>query len=287
LVVAPRVHMSSVRRKGRLSKRTAEDRTPRRVVQSLQRGLEIMTFVAEAGSPVKLQDIVRHFGIDKASAFRLLGTLEVQGFVRKHPVDKSYLVGGKLLQWISSPRHDQQLMQLARPHLERLAQGSRESSHLAVLTGTRVTLIDVVPPDALVAIKHSVGSTVEMYCSAVGKALLAYMPAELQNRLIADIEFRRFTTRTIMEAGKLRDELEVVRKTGHALDDAEYNDWIFCIAAPILDARGLAVASLGLSVFKPTLEEDKRRLALLRADVCDCAAAVTRDLREIPSAIAS
>lgn len=258
--------------------RTVSTPPPRRVVQSLQRGLEILAFVVEAGERVKLQDIVRRFDLDKASAFRLLGTLEAEGLVRKHQSDKTYGVGGKLLQWVSSSRHDQQLAQLARPHLERLARETRESSHLGVLTGTRVTLIDVVPPDALVAIKHSVGSTVDIYCSAVGKALLAFLPQETQDRVLAEIDFRRFTGNTIVEPRKLKTELAEVRKLHYAVDDGEFNDWIYCVAAPVIGQQNLAVASLGVSVFKPTLNDDDRRLAFLRAEVCDRAAALSKDL---------
>ena len=240
--------------------------------------MEMKFKLVEAGAPVKLQDIVRRFDLDKASAFRLLGTLEAEGLVRKHQSDKSYGVGGKLLQWVSSSRHDQQLAQLARPHLERLARETGESSHLGVLTGTRVTLIDVVPPDALVAIKHSVGSTVEVYCSAVGKALLAFLPQETQDRIVAEIDFRRFTGNTIVEPGNLKRELTEVRKCQYAVDDAEFNDWIYCVAAPVIGQHDIVVASLGVSVFKPTLNDDDRRLAFLRAEVCDRAAALSKDL---------
>ena len=260
--------------------RDREAREPR-VVRSLQRGLDVLSYVVEASAPVKLQDIVRRFGLDKASAFRLLATLEVEGLVAKQPMDKTYTIGGRMLLWTSSSRHDQQLVHLARPHLEKLAHQTRESSHLGVLTGTRVTLIDVVPPDALVAIKHSVGSTVELYCSAIGKALLAFLPAQLQDRIIPEIEFRRFTGSTIMEPATFREELLNVRRVGFAIDDAEFNDWIYCIGAPILDSRNHTVASLGLSVFKPTLNDDPRRLALLRAEMCDCASAVSQELSRV------
>ena len=201
-------------------------------------------------------------------------------------MDKTYTIGGKMVRWMSSARNDQQLIHLAGPHLEKLAHQTRESSHLGVLTGTRVTLIDVVPPDALVAIKHSVGSTVELYCSAIGKALLAFLPAELQDRIIEEIEFRRFTASTIMEPAAFREDLVNVRRLGYAIDDAEFNDWIYCIAAPILDHRNHAVASLGLSVFKPTLDAEAQRLALLRAEVCDCASAVSQELGKVVQAYA-
>ena len=264
---------------GRALKRPrAGEARPPRVVQSLQRGLHVLSHVVEAGTPVKLQEIVQRFGLDKASAFRLLSTLEVEGLVVKQSADKTYSIGGRMVRWMSSERSDQQLAHIARPQLEKLAQQTRESSHLGVLTGTHVTLIDVVPPDALVAIKHSVGSQVELYCSAIGKALLAYLPADLQNRVIDDIKFHRFTASTIMEPARLREDLAKVRRLGYAIDDAEFNDWIYCIAAPIVDHRNTAVASIGLSVFKPTLDAEAQRLALLRAEVCDCASAVSKEL---------
>lgn len=252
-----------------------------RVVKSLQRGLDVLSYVVEAGAPVKLQEIVRRFGLDKASAFRLLSTLEVEGLVTKLPLDKTYAVGGRMLRWISSARHYQQLIHITRPHLEKLARQTDECSHLGVLTGTRITLIDVVPPAALVAIKHSVGSTVELHCSAIGKALLAFMPTDLQDRVISEIEFRRFTGNTIVDPTTFRDELLNVRRLGYAIDDTEFNDWIYCVGAPVLDHRNNAVASLGLSVFKPTLNDDPRRLAFLRAEVCDCASSASQELSRV------
>lgn len=258
------------------------DHGGRRVVRSLQRGLEVLLYVVEAGAPLRLQEIVRHFDLDKASAYRILSTLEVAGLVSKQPFDKSYAVGATMLRWLASPRHDQQLIHLCHPHLERLANRTRESGHIGVLTGLQVTLIDVVPPDALVAIKHSVGASVELHCSAIGKALLAFMPIALQGRLLADLNLRRFTGNTIVDHTALRAELSNVRDLGYAVDDAEFNHWIYCIAAPILDDHRTAVASVGLSVFKPTLLDDPHRLALLRAEVCDCASAISQDLTRRP-----
>lgn len=253
-----------------------------RVVHSLQRGLEVLSFVVDAGSPVKLQEIVRRLGLDKASAFRLLTTLEVEGLVAKQPVDKSYTIGAKLVRWMSSARKDQELVHLCRPHLEKLTRQTHESSHIGVLTGMRLTLIDVVPPaDTLVAIKHSVGGAVEIHCSALGKALLAFQPPELQDRIIAALDFPRFTGATIVEPAVFREALQNVRDRRFAVDDAEFNDWIYCMAAPILDKGNHAVASLGISVFKPTLNADAMRLAFLQGAVCDCAAAVSHDLSKV------
>ena len=146
----------------------------------------------------------------------------------------------------------------------------------------RLTLIDVVPPaDTLVAIKHSIGNTVDIHCSAVGKALLAFQPPELQDRIIAALDFPRFTGATIVEPAVFREALQNARDRRFAVDDAEFNDWIYCMAAPILDGGNHAVASVGISVFKPTLNADARRLAFLQGAVSDCAAAVSHDLGKV------
>jgi IclR family acetate operon transcriptional repressor len=253
---------------------------PPRIVLSLQRGLHVLAYIVESERPLKLLDIVAKFDLDKASAYRLLSTLTHEGLVAKHPVDKTYVIGGRLLLWMASPRHEQELIQAARPFLENLSRRTRESTHFGILTSTKVSLIDVVPSDNLVAIRHCAGTEVDLHCTAVGKALLAFLPAPLRNRLLTVIDYQRFTAKTIVKPEVLDAELINVREVGYAIDDAEFNDWIYCIAAPVLDGRGVALGAVGVSTFKPVLADDKRRVAMLIAEVKDCAQMLSLDLQQ-------
>ena len=88
-------------------------------VQSLQRGLQILDMVVQSGEPLRLADIARDLEMDRASAFRLLQTLERNSLVAKDPVRKNYTVGGRLLQWASTIGQDVNLVATARPYLTR------------------------------------------------------------------------------------------------------------------------------------------------------------------------
>ncbi|RKP46933.1 IclR family transcriptional regulator [Trinickia fusca] len=228
------------------------------IILSLEKGLGIFEHILQAGRPLKLHEIVEHFGIDKSSAFRFLNTLERAGLVNKHSALKTYTVGPTLATWARLARTDTSFVETARPLLKKLSTMTKQTSHLAVLQNDRVVLIEVMLADNVVSVKQTAGDWDPLYCSAVGKAILAFLPEQERNRMIAQISFKELTPATITTPEMLRVELEKVREEGLAFDLGESNPQLCCIAAPVLDSRGHAVGSIGVSMIYPLFPDGPR-----------------------------
>jgi DNA-binding IclR family transcriptional regulator len=93
-----------------------------------------------------------------------------------------------------------------------------------------------------------VGQSAPIYCTGVGKLLLAHAPPEQVERILARGELRRYTEHTITDRAKLAAELEGIRRRGFALDDEEHEVGVRCVAAPVRNNQGAAIAALSISL---------------------------------------
>ncbi|WP_454825139.1 IclR family transcriptional regulator [Paraburkholderia xenovorans] len=221
------------------------------VIQSLDKGLSIFEYILKAGRPKRLNEVASHFDIDKSSAFRFLNTLERTGLVVKDAALKTYTPGPTLSAWSRMVRTDASLVEVARPFLKKLSVMTKQTSHLAVLQDDRVVLIEVMPADNVVSVRQTAGDWEPLYCTGVGKAILAHLPENERNRLIDRITFREHTPTTLTTPEMLRLELARTVEEGLAYDNGEANPQLCCIAAPVLDANGYPVGSVGISMIYP------------------------------------
>jgi IclR family acetate operon transcriptional repressor len=247
-------------------------------VQSLQRGLQILDMVVQSGEPLRLADIARDLEMDRASAFRLLQTLERNSLVAKDPLRKNYTVGGRLLQWASTIGQDASLVATARPYLEQLVNRTNESGHFGVLSKDRALLLDYIGSRGTIVVQNRVGVFEPLHCTALGKALLAFQPAARRDALIAGIRFERHTESTIADRAGLEKTLEKVRNDGVAYDEGEYNGVLYCVAAPVIGRDGVAVGAIGVSMVKPIAVGSPEHIAHVAAEVRGAARAMTAAL---------
>ena len=126
----------------------------------------------------------------------------------------------------------------------------------------------------------TVGSRAPAHCTAVGKALLAFQPAE-QAKQIIENGLRRFTANTITEPERLLEELASVRAKGFAVDDEESEMGLRCVAAPIRDHTGLVSAAISVSA--PVQRMTKKNLQTMVPTVVAAADAISRRLGYLPS----
>ncbi len=219
------------------------------LVQSLARGIDIFEFVLEAGQPVRILDVAAHFGIDKSGAYRFLTTLERRGLLSKDARTKTYTIGPRLRSWSERLRDARsELLVSVRPLVEQLAAETKATAHLAVLETNRVVLIEVSSANSVIAIRQNVGDWEPLYCSAVGKAIVAFLPDTVRKSVVERINFERHTPQTITSVLDLEVEFARIRGSGVAFDKGEQNPEICCIACPILNQTGMPVASLGISM---------------------------------------
>ena len=224
-----------------------------RVIQSLQRGLTILDYLAERRAPIRTSEVAARLCIDKASASRLLATLQASGYADRG-VDRRYVLGKKLNGHDDVGQIEEliALREKTHPLLETLVDMAGECAHMAVLVADKVWYVDKVASPQVLRVDHPVGALAPLHCTALGKVFLAFgshaVPPDLQ----------RFTAHTLTDRTALEANLDEARQNGFASDDEEYSPGVRCVAAPIRRDDGSLVAAVGLS--GPSARVDAQRL---------------------------
>ena len=119
--------------------------------------------------------------------------------------------------------------------------------HLTVLDGDAALYVDCYESSKRLRTYSVIGIRGPLYCTAVGKAILAFLDDDQQIRLINRMTFRQFTAKTHTGADSLKTDLAAIRKRGYSVDDVEHEEGVRCVGSPIYDNRGRVCASLSIS----------------------------------------
>lgn len=242
---------------------TAPDAEPaeddlRYAVQPVLKAMQVLQLVCEASEPPTLNQLVLRAQLPKTTVFRYLRTLAAMRFVEHHAGTDRYRPGIGLwwLSHASSPYET--LRQACRPHMKRLRQRFNETVNLGVLSGGEVFYLDVVESERSLRMQATIGASDPLHSTALGKVFLAFRP-ENQIDVLLPQTLERLTESTIVDRGALIEQLGIIRTTGYAIEIGENEDGSYCIAAPIRDGRGVAIAAMSLSAPISRLNEQSRQ----------------------------
>ena len=216
------------------------------VIQSLARASAILDHIADAGKNTGIKAIAEHIGLHKSTCFGLLQALQHLGYVAHDKETGRYSLGIKVFQLGQAYTSCLDIRKLAQPQMTALAQQSRETVHLVIREGLHVVYIDKI--EALHAMTPSsrVGQRASLHCTSVGKAILAHMTEAEQERALEGV-LTRYTEHTITDKDALLEHLQTIRHEGICFNDQETEIGLCAFAAPIFDAKGDAVAAIGVS----------------------------------------
>jgi IclR family acetate operon transcriptional repressor len=212
----------------------------------LTKTLRILDLLRDSRSPASLHEISSQAGINKSTALRLLAHLEGEEYLRRDEKG-GYSLGPKLLQLGSDYKVQAPLREMAREALWELWRVTQETVNLAVLDGLDVVYIDCLESPHGFRMVSNKGMRAVLHRTALGKALLAYQPPEQREWLIKSLRFQAFTPNTVTSAFELSRQLIAIRQSGYAVDNEESVLGVRCLAAPILDRKGIAVAAISIS----------------------------------------
>ena len=219
----------------------------RYLINSILRAGSILKCFSRGKGAFRMSQISAQVGLDRSTTYRILLSLEKCGLVEKDPRTGEYSLGPAALEIGSAFLGRIDLIQIAKPIMADLALKAQETVNLAVLSETEILYIDKVDSPRSVGVMSKVGQRNPVYCTSLGKTLLAFQPEERQARILKAIEFKSLTPNTITSKKKLIQELQAIRKQGYALDRREIEEDVECISAPIMDYQGAAVAAVSIS----------------------------------------
>jgi IclR family acetate operon transcriptional repressor len=215
-------------------------------------------------------------GIDRSSVFRLANTLRQRRFLAHPNGSKDYILGPTA--WRLSRRYGRSVLgKFFHHYLQELTASLGETSHFAVREGVEVFFIDhQVPVGQVVSVAGQTGEFAPLHCTAHGKALLADCDVPTLKELLGTAPLRVYTRTTVKSVMRLARACAQVRTDGFALDDGEYIEEVRCVAAPIRDALGDIVASVGIS--SPVTRLHTRGIPRAAAEVKKTADAISASL---------
>jgi DNA-binding IclR family transcriptional regulator len=216
-------------------------------IQAVERAIAILKSFSIEHPERGVGELSRELGLHKSTVSRLMQTLEQGGLLTRNPETKRYRLGIDLIGLASQVLSYMDVREVARPFLRRLAEDCQESVNLVVLEGGQVVNLEqFVAPARQVKNIGRVGRRMCAHCTAAGKVMLAYLPADRQDRVLAG-DLLRFTVHTITDPDKLRQELAQIPERGYAVAQEELEDGLNAIAAPIADHTGRVVAAASIA----------------------------------------
>ena len=222
-----------------------DNQTRREGPQSVGRVIAILEYLAEKKDGASLAELAVFAQAPKTSLVGLLGALVQEECLSKNDAGK-YVFAKRIFGLAARIRTGQELVTLARPFMRELMLGTGETVVLGVVAddADMVTYVDKVESDNPVRYTITVGERREMYCTAMGKALLAYAPLEQLRRVLSSRSLRPFTATTVTSADKLREELEEIRRIGIARTYSERVEGASGLASPVFGPNNEVVAAI-------------------------------------------
>jgi len=221
-----------------------------KLLSSVQKALRVLRTFSADNPELSLTEISQRLDLHKSSVFRILATLESEGFVEKNPLTTRYKLGLRLLELASRVVGRYDLRDMARPYMEELARELEEIVHLSILDGKEIVYLEKKGGGQPLTVATRVGGRSPAHASAMGKVLLAGVPEDDLADALGPGPLARFTPLTITEIPDLCRELEKIRGQGFAVDNEETFPGIRCVAAPIRNAEGRVIAAISVTAPK-------------------------------------
>ena len=228
---------------------------------AVERAIEILEALANRDGGMTNSEISRRVGIPKSSASYILRTLEKRGYLRRERDTGKYKLGLKVLSLSRSAQTSLGIRDLALPILRRLVDRTGLTAHLAVLDDGEAVYLEKAESPSLIRIDTWVGRRLDIHSTAVGKALVAFLPRADIEAMINQRGLKKRTPKTISTHVKFFREVWKVQDQGYAIDDEENSLGSRCVAAPVIDALGKPVAAVGVGGTTGQMD----RVALTRA----------------------
>jgi IclR family KDG regulon transcriptional repressor len=253
---------------------TKEPRT--NSVKSLRKAFSILEELDRCGE-LSLAEVSDHLTMDKGTAYRLLGTMKEAGYVIQNRETKRYSNSLKLFAMGNRVAKATGYGEVVRPYVDALSERSGETANFGLRTGNSIVYLVKCESKETIRAGLDIGTTVPLYCTGMGKSVLAYLPEDELAKVLSSMRFRKYTETTVSSKEELRSQIAVIRENGYCRDDKEFVDGLICFAAPVFDFHGYPIGAVSLSIpeyrYDPGTTDEK-----LSALVIDTANAISRQI---------
>jgi IclR family KDG regulon transcriptional repressor len=242
-------------------------------VRAVERALDILLCFSRDDPIRSLTQIAEHVRMSKSTVHRLLATLESKRFIDRDKITGLYRLGFRLVEMASLV--DKNLQQWAQPYLQHLSAETGETVDMSVLDGTSVIYLQVIDSPQRVKIAAAVGQRLPAFCTASGRAIIAYLPDEQAGKIIGE-GLVKYTDSTPVAIADVYEDLRRTREQGFSISEQEYEKDINAVAAPILDTDGHPIAAI--AVVGPSYRLPRERMLILGQSVRATTDTISREV---------
>ncbi|WP_341877932.1 IclR family transcriptional regulator [Defluviitalea saccharophila] len=217
------------------------------VVQSVDRTLSILEVLSDYEDGLGLAELSMKLDLHKSTVHRLLSTLIIKGYVEQDAITNKYKITLKLFELGSKRIANMDILEIAKPYLKELMEKTNEVVHLVIRENTDIIYIDKVESETTIRMHSRIGRRSPMYCTAVGKAMMAWLHEKEVEDIWNKSDIQQYTAFTITNLEDMKTELNLIKQKGFAMDEQENELEVRCIGAPIFDYTGKPCAAISIS----------------------------------------
>jgi len=249
---------------------------PEAGVPAVERALNVLEALAQSRKGYSVSELSRRLALPKSSVHLILRTLERRGYLQKQASGGRYRFGLKLIALSRAALDGVELREEARPSLAALSSQTGLTVHMGILERSEIVIIERIESESPVRVVSWIGRRLDLHSTAVGKALIAFLPEATFEAEVRARQLPHHNERTIASMTALRKELDRVRLMGYSVCDEEDEVGVRCVGAPVVDRHGQAIAAI--SVAGTTVQVPAERVSALGEQVKAAAAEISTRL---------
>lgn len=241
-------------------------------VKSLAKALNVLECFTLQTPELGITEISNRLGLYKSNVHSIVSTFEQRGYLERNDQTNKYRLSFKILELSYVVNSNLGLHKIVMPFMQSLSDEVNETVYFAVPKDGAIIYLDGAYPATSFAMRAMAGEKAEMYCTSLGKAILAFLPANEAARALSKQSMLRYTSTTITDIETLSKELDVIRRRGYSIDNMEHEFGIRCVGVPIFNHEGVLAGAMSISgpsprLEDPVIEEYARKLIMIAQQI--------------------
>lgn len=241
-------------------------------VKSLAKALDVLECFSREAPELGVTEISRRLNLNKSNVHNILTTFEQCGYIERNEEKNKYKLGLKILELSHIINSNLGLHKVVMPFMNSLADEVNETVYFAVPKEGKVIYLEGAYPPSVFSVRSMMGEKAEMYCTAIGKAILAFLPPNEAARALSRQSMAECTPNTITDIAALTHELDRIRAKGYSIDNMEHEHGIKCVGVPVFNRDGALAGGMSISGPSPrfdpdTVEAYARKLQILAQQI--------------------
>ncbi len=246
-------------------------------VKSLHKAIAVLECFTPQEPELSITEISARLGLHKSTVHNIVSTFEQHGYIERNVQTNKCRLGIKILELTHTFNVNHSLTNVIRPIIRDLANLVNENVYFGVPQGGEVLYLEGAYPSSYLS-RTMIGEKAEMYCTGIGKAILAFLPEKEQKEALRLQSMKPFTPSTITDRDVLVAEIAEIRKRGYSIDNMEHEIGIKCISVPVVSRSGHLLGAMSISV--PSLRLSWENLPLFYQELSKSAKRISEQISD-------